>query len=72
MSCRYVLVWDRSDYIGDGIQCPEFFQKEEDLHKRVNEIAGENIKILVAGWLQQEFEYDPVDIVRQYKPRIRD
>lgn len=42
--CKYILVYDISDYPenGGGMYAEEFGMEENNLHKRVNELANEN------------------------------
>jgi hypothetical protein len=70
---KYILVYEIDDYpdFGGGTQV-EFFEAnaEQEMHKRVNELAStdERISIITAGFLQTEYEYKPVEIIKEYRP----
>ena len=70
---RYILVYEIDDYqgYGGGTQV-EFFDSnsEQEMHERVNELAStdERISIVTSGFLQVEYEYKPIEIVKEYRP----
>lgn len=70
---KYILVYEIDDYpeCGGGTEV-EFFEatEEQEMHKRVNELAStdERVSIITAGFLQTEYEYKPVEIVKEYRP----
>ena len=70
---KYILVYEIDDYpdCGGGTQV-EFFEAnaEQEMHKRVNELAStdERISIITAGFLKTEYEYKPVEIIKEYRP----
>ena len=71
--CKYILVYEISDYpeMGGGMYAEEFGMDENNLHKRVNELANENkgkFSVTYAGFLQVEYKYNPVEIITEYVP----
>ena len=73
-SPRYVLVYILSYKYEESDVKVEFFEKEEEMHDRVNELASEytnDLHIAVAGWLHHEFEYTPVKEVITYEAKRR-
>ncbi len=70
---QYILVYEIDDYpdYGGGTKV-EFFKacKEQEMHERVNELASEDerVSIVAAGFLQTEYEYKPIQIVKEYRP----
>ncbi len=71
---RYILVYEIDDYpdCGGGIQV-EFFEKEQEMHRQVNELAStdERISIITAGYLHAEYEYKPIEIIKEYRPELK-
>lgn len=70
---KYILVYEINDYTdcGGGTEV-EFFEANEKqkMHKRVNELAStdERVSIVTAGFLQVEYDYKPIEIVKEYRP----
>ncbi len=70
---KYILVYEIEDYpdCGGGTEV-EFFDaySEQKMHNRVNDLASkdERVKIIAAGFLQTEYEYKPVEIIKEYRP----
>lgn len=70
---KHILVYEINDYPnnGGGTQV-EFFEAdaEQEMHKRVNDLAStdDRISIITAGFLQTEYEYKPVEIIKKYQP----
>jgi len=49
----------------------EYFSDKEDMHKKVNELAGEykeRFSVNLAAYLQEEYKYNAVEIVTKYEP----
>ena len=71
---KYILVYEIDDYpeMGGGTEV-EFFEEEQKLHERVNELASndERVSITTAGFLSVEYDYKPIEIVKQYRPEIK-
>jgi len=71
---RYILVYEIDDFAdcGGGTHV-ESFESEEQMHKRVNEVASndERVTITKAGLLQKEYEYKPVEVVKEYRPELK-
>lgn len=70
---RYILVYEISDYpeMGGG-RYAEFFESNEEqkMHNRVNELANsvDNFSIIIAGFMSQEYEYKPIEVIKEYRP----
>lgn len=43
------------------------------MHDRVNELIklNEDLEIIAAGLLNQEYQYNPVEIIKEYRPSIK-
>ena len=71
---RYILIYIAGDEYDKETEV-EFFsaEEEEKMHKRVNELAQENeiFNVIAAGFLQTEYEYTPVEIVKKYEPKTK-
>lgn len=73
-SPRYVLVYLLLHRWEGEEAKVEFFEREEEMHDRVNELAPKytnDLHIAVAGWLHHEFEYTPVKEVITYEAKRR-
>ena len=73
---RHILIYENHGWpeCGNGLEV-EFFQKDEvqKMHDRVNELIklNEDLKIIAAGLLNQEYQYNPVEIIKEYRPSIK-
>lgn len=73
---RHILIYENHGCpeCGNGLEV-EFFQKDEvqKMHDRVNELIklNEDLKIIAAGLLNQEYQYNPVEIIKEYRPSIK-
>lgn len=71
--CKYILVYELAGYPeeGGGTYAEEFGMEDQEMHSRVNELANENsgFSVVFAGFLQTEYEYEPVNIVTEYRPK---
>ena len=71
---KYILVYYIEDHIecGGGCHVRTFNDdREKDMHKWVNDLAkefGVKFKILEAGRICVEFQYEPVKIITEFKP----
>lgn len=69
---KYIIVYEIDDYpeMGGGKDI-EIFDTENEMHDRVNELAVRNnkLRIIIAGFLQFGFEYKPIEIIKEYKPK---
>jgi hypothetical protein len=70
---RYILAYDIIDYPeeGGGIEIETFaYNEKERMHERANELLSSErkIEILIAGTLEDEFKYEPVEVAIKYNP----
>ena len=71
---RYILHYEVASLYNhepSEIDDYEYFSDKEDMHKRVNELADkyeERFSVNLAGYLQKEYRYNAVEIVKKYEP----
>lgn len=70
---RYILIYENygCPECGNGLEV-EFFSinEQQKMHERVNELAlkNEKLEIIASGLLNQEFQYNAVEVIKEYRP----
>ena len=74
---QYVLVYELEGYREDGAgtYSEQFGMDMSKMHNFVQELVTkykERFKLVFAGFLQQEYTYEPVEYVVRVEPKLKD